>query len=41
MAISLFGRSFLTLLDYSSEEIEYLLKLSMKCKAEAKKREAF
>jgi len=41
MAISLFGRSFLTLLDYSSEEIEYLLKLSMKCKAEAKKGKKF
>jgi len=41
VAISLFGRSFLTLLDYSPEEIEYLLKLSMKVKMEAKKGKKF
>jgi len=36
VAISLFGRSFLTLLDYSQEEIQYLLKLSKRVKAESK-----
>ena len=41
MSISLFGRSFLTLLDYSPEEIQYLLKLSMKVKTEAKKGKKF
>lgn len=37
MAISLHGRSLLTLLDYSPEEIHYLLNLSREVKAEAKK----
>jgi ornithine carbamoyltransferase len=41
VSISLFGRSFLTLLDYSPEEIQYLLKLSMKVKTEAKKGKQF
>jgi len=41
VSISLFGRSFLTLLDYSPEEIQYLLKLSMKVKTEAKKGKKF
>ncbi|WP_461256124.1 ornithine carbamoyltransferase [Treponema sp. R80B11-R83G3] len=41
MSVSLFGRSFLTLLDYSPQEIEYLLKLSMKVKTEAKKGKKF
>ena len=36
MALSLLGRSLLTLLDYSPEEIRYLLKLSKKVKSEAK-----
>ena len=36
MSISLFGRSLLTLLDFSPEEIQYLLDLSNKVKAEAK-----
>ena len=36
MSISLLGRSLLTLLDYSPEEIRYLLDLSAKVKAEAK-----
>ena len=36
MALSLFGRSLLTLLDYSPEEIRYLLKLSKKVKSQAK-----
>jgi ornithine carbamoyltransferase len=31
------GRSFLTLLDYSTEEIQYLLDLAIKTKAESKK----
>ena len=39
--MSLFGRSLLTLLDYSPEEIRYLLKLSHKVKAEAKKGRVF
>ena len=38
MSVSLFGRSLLTLLDFSPEEIQYLLKLSMKVKNESKKR---
>jgi len=37
VSISLFGRSFLTLLDFTPEEIQYLLKLSMKVKIESKK----
>ena len=37
MSFSLFGRSLLTLLDFSPEEIQYLLKLSKKVKNEAKK----
>ena len=37
MAISLFGRSLLTLLDFSPEEIQYILKLSEKLKDESKK----
>ena len=37
MSVSLFGRSFLTLLDFTPEEIQYLLKLSMKVKTESKK----
>jgi len=37
VSISLFGRSLLTLLDFSPEEIQYLLKLSMQVKTEAKK----
>ena len=37
MSISLFGRSFLTLLDFSPEEIRYLLDLSKKVKNESKK----
>ena len=41
MSISLLGRSLLTLLDYSPEEIRYLLKLSMKVKAESKKGKIF
>jgi len=37
VAISLFGRSLLTLLDFSPEEIQYILKLSEKLKDESKK----
>ena len=37
MSLSLFGRSLLTLLDYSPQEIRYLLDLSKKVKDEAKK----
>ena len=37
MSFSFFGRSLLTLLDYSPEEIQHLLKLSAKVKADAKK----
>jgi len=37
VSISLFGRSFLTLLDFSPEEIRYLLDLSKKVKNESKK----
>ena len=37
MSLSLYGRSLLTLLDYSPDEIRFLLKLSAKVKAEAKK----
>jgi ornithine carbamoyltransferase len=36
MAVSLKGRSLLTWLDYSAEEIQYLLDLSKKTKAESK-----
>ena len=36
MSFSLFGRSLLTLLDFTPEEIQYLLKLSKKVKADAK-----
>ncbi len=36
MSCNLYGRSFLTLLDYSSEEIRYLLELSKTLKAEKK-----
>jgi len=36
MSTSLFKRSLLTLLDFTPEEIQYLLKLSKKVKAEAK-----
>ncbi|MDR0320176.1 MAG: ornithine carbamoyltransferase [Treponema sp.] len=41
MVSLLFGRSLLTLLDYSPEEIRYLLNLSMKVKSEAKKGKVF
>ncbi|MCL2809740.1 MAG: ornithine carbamoyltransferase [Treponema sp.] len=41
MSISLYGRSLLTLLDYSPEEIRYLLDLSKKVKNEAKKGKVF
>ena len=41
MSISLFGRSFLTLLDFSPEEIRYLLYLSKKVKNESKKGKIF
>ncbi|MCL2442331.1 MAG: ornithine carbamoyltransferase [Treponema sp.] len=37
MSLSLYGRSLLTLLDYTPEEIEYLLKLSEKVKSESRK----
>jgi len=37
VSFSLFGRSLLTLLDYSPEEIKHLLKLAGKVKAESKK----
>ena len=37
MSFSLFGKSFLTLLDFTPEEIQYLLKLSGQLKDEAKK----
>jgi len=37
MSVSLKGRSLLTWLDYSDEEIQYLLDLSIKVKAESKK----
>jgi len=37
VSFSFFGRSLLTLLDYSPEEIQHLLKLSAKVKADAKK----
>ena len=37
MSISLFGRSLLTLLDFSPDEIRHFLKLSRKVKSEAKK----
>jgi len=38
---SLFGRSLLTLLDYSAEEIRYLLDLSKKVKTESKRGKVF
>ena len=41
MSVSLFGRPLLTLLDFSPEEIQYLLKLSMKAKTETKKGKTF
>jgi ornithine carbamoyltransferase len=41
VSISLFGRSLLTWLDYSPEEIQYLLKLSQKVKSQAKNGEIF
>ena len=41
MSVSLLGRSLLTLLDYSPEEIQYLLKLSKRVKAEAKSGKVF
>ena len=41
MSVSLFGRSFLTLLDFSPEEIHYLLNLSKKVKKEAKSGKVF
>ena len=37
MSVSLYGRSLLTLLDFTPEEIQYLLKLSEKLKDESKK----
>ncbi|MCL2412079.1 MAG: ornithine carbamoyltransferase, partial [Treponema sp.] len=36
MSISLYGRSLLTLLDYSPEEIQYLLEFSKQVKAQSK-----
>ena len=41
MSLSLLGRSLLTLLDYSPEEIRYLLDLSKKVKIESKNGEVF
>ena len=41
MSVSLFGRSLLTLLDYSPEEIRFLLDLSKKVKAESKSGKVF
>jgi len=41
VSVSLLGRSLLTLLDYSPEEIQYLLDLSKKVKAEAKSGKVF
>jgi ornithine carbamoyltransferase len=41
MSVSLLGRSLLTLLDYSTEEIQYLLELSKKVKDEAKSGQVF
>ena len=41
MSVSLLGRSLLTLLDYSPEEIQYLLNLSKKVKAETKSGKVF
>jgi ornithine carbamoyltransferase len=41
VSISLFGRSLLTLLDFTPEEIQYLLNLSMQVKTEAKKEKKF
>ena len=37
MKISLFGRSLLTLLDFSSDEIMFLLRIAQKAKNDAKK----
>ena len=41
MKLSLLGRSLLTLLDFSAEEIQYLLELSKKVKNEAKSGKVF
>jgi ornithine carbamoyltransferase len=41
VSLSFFGRSLLTLLDYSPEEIRYLLDLSKKVKAESKSGKVF
>jgi len=41
VSVSLLGRSLLTLLDYSPEEIQYLLNLSKKVKAETKSGKVF
>jgi len=41
VSVSLLGRSLLTLLDYSPEEIHYVLDLSKKVKAEAKSGKVF
>ena len=41
MSLSLYGRSLLTLLDFTPEEIQYLLKLSKKVKADAKSGKVF
>jgi ornithine carbamoyltransferase len=41
VSVSLLGRSLLTLLDYSPEEIQYLLNLSKKVKTEAKSGKVF
>ena len=41
MSVSLLGRSLLTLLDYSPEEIQYLLNLSKKVKVQAKSGKVF
>ena len=35
--MNLFGRNFLTLKDYTREEIEYLLDLAMKLKVDRKR----
>ena len=41
MSVSLKGRSFLTLLDFSAEEINYLLDLSKKLKTQSKSRKIY
>jgi len=41
VSLSLYGRSLLTLLDFTPEEIQYLLKLSKKVKADAKSGKVF